>query len=104
MVGVRDAERLREQDLLLDVDMAYDATEAITGDALPDALDYSAVAGWCSACLRASRFQLLERACAVLADGLLNEFASATEVTVTLKKPAALAEGDFAYAAVQRVR
>ncbi len=104
VIGVRETERLRQQDVVLDVDLRYDAAGAIESDSLDYALDYSAVARWCSACLRDTSFLLLERACAALADGLFDNFPAATEVTVILRKPAALVDGDFSYASLQRLR
>ncbi|TVQ39687.1 MAG: dihydroneopterin aldolase [Spirochaetaceae bacterium] len=104
VIGVRESERLSAQDVLLDLSVRYDAARAIASDSLEDAIDYTAAARWCAACLRRSRFRLLERACAALAEGLLDEFSAATEVRVTLRKPRALQEGDYAYASLHRVR
>lgn len=89
VIGVYDWERGVRQRLLADVEMTFDTRSAGASDALEDALDYSAVAARLRALAADSRFLLLERLAACLADTVLGEF-PVTRVRLRLCKPGAV--------------
>jgi dihydroneopterin aldolase len=104
IIGVRDHERERPQLLLVDLDLWYDATDAVGSDDLQHAIDYSAVSGMVTRSLVDGCFLLLERAAAVTADLLMSHEPRTRRVSVTLRKPAAIAEARCALVTVHRVR
>ena len=102
VIGVRDHERARAQDLLVDLDLWYDATKAVQSDDLQAAIDYSELARFVEQQLIAGRFALLERAAWVTAEAVLKHATVARRVVVTLRKPAAIGNANCALVRVER--
>ena len=86
VIGVHEWERGIEQTLVVSVEMATDVRRAAATDALPDALDYSAVADTITAVLREGRFQLIETAAERVAERLFVDF-PLTWLRLELRKP-----------------
>lgn len=85
VIGVYDWERDVTQQILVDLDMAWDNRAPGQSDDVADALDYAAVSERVARCLRELKPQLLERAAEVLADLLMKEF-GVGQLTLTLRK------------------
>lgn len=84
-VGVPDAERVRAQRLLLDVEMECDVSAAAAGDDLTRTIDYYAVSRRLLALGEGRSWKLIERLAVEIADLVVKEF-GATRVTVEVKK------------------
>ncbi len=84
-VGVPDAERVRAQRLLLDVEMECDVSAAAAGDDLTRTIDYYAVSRRLLALGEGRSWKLIERLAVEIADLVVGEF-GATRVTVEVKK------------------
>jgi dihydroneopterin aldolase len=91
VIGVYDWEREVRQELLLDLEMAWDIAPAGSSDDVTDALDYSAVANRLRAFAAASSFQLLEKMATELATLVMDEF-SVAWLRLRLCKPGAVTE------------
>ena len=104
IVGVREHERRREQDLLVDLSLDYDATAAAATDALDDAVDYSAIAELIAQQLVDGRYCLLERAGNAVAEAVMESEPRAQRIELTLRKPAAIADAECAFVKVQKTR
>lgn len=104
IIGVRPRERRRPQVVLVDCSLTCDAASAVQSDQVEDAVDYSALARRVSAQLREARYGLLERAVWEVAGEVLAGDARVTSVSVTIRKPGAIAAARAAYAAVTRTR
>jgi len=89
VIGVYDWERDVTQQILIDLDMAWDNRAPGQSDDVADALDYAAVCAGVTRCLQELKPQLLERAAEVLADFLIREF-GVGQLTLTLRKPGAV--------------
>jgi D-erythro-7,8-dihydroneopterin triphosphate epimerase len=89
IIGVFPAERREKQDVLINIMMECDFSEAARTDLLKHAVDYKSLKTQIIAFVEKSRFQLLE----TLADRIANlcmEDARVHRVTVTVDKPGAL--------------
>ncbi|MCL7946120.1 dihydroneopterin aldolase [Marinobacter sp. ATCH36] len=89
VIGVYDWEREVSQQLLVDLEMAWDNRVPAASDDVSDALDYAQVSERVSAYLVQAQPQLLETAAEGIADLLLDEF-SVRWVRLTLRKPGAV--------------
>jgi len=69
ILGVYEEERRKERDIVINIRLEYDATEAVESDALEDALDYKQVRDRIVNFVEGTQFKLLEK----LADGIIQE-------------------------------
>lgn len=104
IIGVRPRERRRVQTVLVDCSLSYDAASAVQSDRVEQAVDYSALARRVSVLLQEGRYGLLERAVWEVAGTLLDEDARVFTVSVTIRKPGAIATAGAAFAAITRDR
>ncbi|MFO8141110.1 MAG: dihydroneopterin aldolase [Marinobacter sp.] len=89
VVGVYDWEREITQQLLVDLEMAWDNRVPGASDDVADALDYAAVSERVTQCLQALKPQLLERAAEAVAAMLQSEF-GVRWLRLALHKPGAV--------------
>lgn len=90
-VGIHDWEQRVRQELILDLKIDYDCSQAAKTDALEDALDYERLAREVVSFVSGKRFRLLERIAVEVADMTLAKF-QVEAVEVTVAKPHAIAE------------
>ena len=93
VIGVHAWERHVTQRLLVDVELAIDATAAAATDALEHTADYAAVCATVSRIAEGGRFRLIETLAVRAAEALLAETA-AGRVTVSVRKPGALRQAE----------
>lgn len=96
LIGICDWEREVPQELLFDISMECDIAAAAKSDAIADALDYAAVAEQVTGFVQDSKRLLLEPLLAELAADLLAQFSQIESLTVTVRKPQAIAAADCA--------
>ena len=84
--GVLDTERRHGQMFTVDVRMVCRSDDATRSDRLEDAVDYGAVSARVVELTAGTRYDLLERLAAAIADDLLDRFDVAL-VAVTVHKP-----------------
>ena len=89
VVGVYDWEREVTQNLVIDLEMAWDNKVPGTTDDVADALDYAAVSAQVESCLQALKPKLLEYGAEVLAKTLRDEF-GIQWLRLTIRKPGAV--------------
>jgi dihydroneopterin aldolase len=89
VVGVYDWEREVTQELVVDIDMAWDNRTPGASDDVADALDYALVSERIGQCLKELRPKLLEHGAEVLAEVLQREFGVGW-LRLTLRKPGAV--------------
>ncbi|GAB3477362.1 dihydroneopterin aldolase [Marinomonas epiphytica] len=89
VIGVYDWEKQIQQDLLFDLEMYHDNQAPAKTDDLALTLDYEAISNHILAFCQQRQFELIETLAEVLVAELIDIF-SLTDVTLTLKKPAAV--------------
>lgn len=102
-IGVHAWERELMQELVIDLALAFDLSTAANSDDVRDCLDYSAVSEWIAAELKPANFQLIESVAQHVASGLLQDF-DLERVSVTVKKPGAVANADYVGVKITRTR
>lgn len=101
VIGVYAWEREVHQELLLDLEMAWDIAPAGASDDVTDALDYSAVATRLRAFASDNSFALLEKMASELAALIMAEF-SVPWLRLRLCKPGAVTEADDVGVLIER--
>ncbi len=93
IIGFKEWERDKKQDIVINITVSTDAEAAATSDDISDSIDYKELTKKIIAGVEATDFNLLER----LADfilGIVMEDALVKEVTVEIDKPLALRFAD----------
>ena len=103
IVGVNPEERIRRQDVLVDLELAADLSAASRSDALEDTVDYHALAERVRGAVENSGFSLIERLAGEIA-GICLETPKVNAVTVTVRKPEALEHADYPAVRIYRER
>ncbi len=89
IIGVYDFERKNKQSVFLDIEMHYNASQAIASDNLEYALDYHKISNEIHDFIAQSRFQLIETMADKVCLKLLNH-EQIQKVILTINKPHAL--------------
>ena len=101
IVGCWDWERQVQQQVSIDLDMAWDVANAANTDRLRDALNYKSVAQRVKAFVRESEFELVETAAVGVADMIMEEFA-VPWIRVSFHKPFAVKQTHSVGVVVER--
>ena len=96
LIGLCDWERKAQQVLFFDIAMEVDVAAAAASDDLQGTVDYAAVAEQLQAFVKASDCLLLERLLQLLLDYLLAQHTAIDTLTLTVRKPQAIAAADCA--------
>jgi D-erythro-7,8-dihydroneopterin triphosphate epimerase len=89
IVGIRDWERAKKQDVVLNVTLHADLGRACRSDAIDDTVDYVAIKQSVIDTVESSSFYLVERLAQAVADVCLRD-GRVQRVDVLLEKPGAL--------------
>lgn len=92
IIGIYDHELKKAQPLYFDIDMQADISVAAKSDAIEDALDYASVAERVQQFVRSNSNKLLEGLICELSAALLAEYAMIQSLTLTVRKPNAIAD------------
>jgi dihydroneopterin aldolase len=103
-VGVEDAERAAEQEIVVEVELGLDLGPAGRSDDLAHTVDYDTVCDVVARAVGARAFRLVEAVAEESARALLAAFGEVTEVRVQVRKPGALRARGVPYAAVEVTR
>ncbi|MBQ2758194.1 MAG: dihydroneopterin aldolase [Clostridia bacterium] len=99
--GVHEEEKMNGQNFITDITVYLDLTAACVSDNVNDTVSYSEIIKTVTAAFKAEKYDLIEKAAAVIADTVLEKFPSITECDVLLKKPEAPIKAEFGYVAVE---
>ncbi len=94
MIGTQDHERTNCQKIFVDLELAYDASEAVASDDLKYAFDYSEAVEKVIETAKNCRFYLLESLSEKIL-GIFRQDGRILSAKVTVKKPSALKNIDF---------
>lgn len=104
IIGIYDHELNQSQPLIFDIDMIADIAAAALTDDIDQALDYATVALRIEAMVKENKKQLLEGLLEDIAATLMREFATISELTLSVRKPQAIANADCAQITLQKTR
>lgn len=99
--GVNPEEKENGQHFYLDITTELDLLPAGKSDDLNDTVSYAKIIKYVAAHFNDEKYDLIERAAQVTAEGILREFPPVAAVEITLKKPEAPIKAAFGCVAVQ---
>lgn len=102
--GVNPEEKEQGQMFELDICCTLPLARPCFSDCVEDTVSYAKVLKTARAAFLREKFDLLEKAAQTVADAVLQNFARIDTVQVTVKKPEAPIQADFAYVAVEITR
>lgn len=94
IIGVYEYERTQKQALIFNVELAYNAKNAMQSDNLEDALDYDLIKQQIITIAETSEFQLIERLADQVLAVIIDDDERISRVTVEIDKPAAMKEAE----------
>lgn len=98
--GVFDFEKRDGQDFIVDIVLWADLTAAAASDDLADTIDYSRLAEIAAGIVGGEPYNLIERVSGLIADAVMDLDPRVLAVEVTLHKPQAPIDAEFADVAV----
>jgi D-erythro-7,8-dihydroneopterin triphosphate epimerase len=93
IIGIYDWEREHKQDVIINIQIRYDAAKACETDAIKDAVDYKAITKRIIKEVEASKFFLLEKLAKLILNIILDD-PKVEEAVVRVDKPLALRFAD----------
>lgn len=102
--GVNPEEKVDGQPFVLDITLDVDLSKPCQTDNVDDTVSYAKVVKLARAVMQQQSDDLIERAAQRVADAILEQFAKAIQVDITLKKPKAPIKAEFDYVAVRLLR
>ena len=104
--GVNPEEKENGQDFVIDLIAELDLSVPCVTDNVEDTVSYAKIIKTVIAVFTAEKYDLLEKAAAVVCDAVLKQYKKIRAVEITLKKPEAPIKADFGFVTVQlrRVR
>jgi dihydroneopterin aldolase len=102
IVGVHTHERKIEQDLLIDLVLEFDFTDAAREDGIGKTIDYTLLTERLEEWIRQEKFKLIETLAERACDLIRKEWPQVKLCRVTIKKPSALPKARFAAVTAER--
>lgn len=99
IIGLNEDERVKTQEIFMDIDVEYDVEEAIKSDAVT--LDYVKVSFLCADVAIKGQYFTLEYLCNAALDAMSNAW-NITWARITIKKPAAIPKAKYAAISLEK--
>ncbi|MCE5272379.1 dihydroneopterin aldolase [bacterium] len=103
VIGLNDWEREKKQDVVLNVELKYEAGAALAGDVVEEAVDYKKVSKRIITAVEATSYRMLESLAAAVLELVMQE-PRVTEATVEVDKPHSLRFADSVSASLSARR
>ena len=104
IIGVLPHERIKEQNLFLDISLEVDINDSTFSDDISDTIDYTIIAELATELAISKKYQLIESYCHDLNNLFLDKFASIQSSEITVKKPNALPKAKYAAYSMKKSR
>lgn len=104
VVGCFAWERKILQPLLLDLVVQHDLQAAALSDELEDTVNYARICELCAEVIQTAKPKLIEHAAHLVLDRLFNEFEGIQTITLTIRKPAIIAQANSVGIRLERQR
>ena len=101
IVGILEAERVKEQKILLDIDIYTDIRPAASSRMIEHTVDYSFLAKGAERIIQNGKYLLLETLAEDVCDYCLKQ-PGVSSVKLSVKKPEALSKAEFVGVRIQR--
>jgi len=104
IIGILPNERVKEQTVLLDIDLDIDIGGSTFADDINETIDYTKIAEMATQLAISKKYQLIESFCSDLNNLLLDKFKIIQKSKITVKKPNALPKAKYAAFTMEKSR
>ena len=104
IIGILPNERVKEQTLLLDINLDVDIGDSVFTDDIKETIDYTIIAKMATELAITKKYKLIESFCRDLNKLFLDTFKIIQRTRITVKKPNALPEAKYAAYSMHKSR
>lgn len=103
IIGINQDERIKEQDILIDLKVKVDFSKCVNSGVIADTIDYVAMAEMCTQLAHTKKYYLLEALAHDILQGLIEKY-QAQWAWVRIKKPQAIPTAQYAMVELERYK
>ena len=104
IIGIHPDERIKEQNLVLDINLDVDFGDSTFSDDINSTIDYTKIAELATQLATSKKYQLIESFCRDLNNLFLDKFEIIQQSKITVKKPNALSNAKYAAFSMRKSR
>ena len=104
IIGILPNERVKEQTLLLDINLDVDIGDSTFADDINETIDYTKIAEMATQLAITKKYKLIESFCRDLNNLFLDTFKVIQQARITVKKPNALPKAKYAAFSMKKSR
>ena len=104
IIGILPNERVKEQTLLLNINLDVDIGDSTFADDINETIDYTIIAEMATQLAITKKYKLIESLCCDLNNLFLDTFKIIQQSTITVKKPNALPKAKYASFSMKKSR
>ena len=104
IIGIKPHERLKEQNLFLDINLDVDFGDSIFPDDINATIDYTKIANLATQLAISKKYLLIESFCHDLNNLFLDKFKIVKKSKITVKKPHAISKARYAAFSMKKSR
>ena len=104
IIGILPNERVKEQTLLLNINLDVDIGDSTFADDINETIDYTIIAEMATQLATTKKYNLIESFCKDLNNLFLETFQAIQQTRITVKKPNALSNAKYAAYSMKKSR
>ena len=104
IIGILPNERVKEQTLLLNINLDVDIGDSTFADEINETIDYTKIAEMATQLAITKKYKLIESFCRDLNNLFLDTFKVIQKTRITVKKPNALPKAKYAAYSMKKTR
>ena len=104
IIGILPNERVKEQTLLLNINLDIDIGDSTFADDINETIDYTIIADMATQLAITKKYKLIESFCKDLNNLFLETFQAIQQTRITVKKPNALPKAKYAAYSMKKSR
>ena len=104
IIGILPNERVKEQTLLLNINLDVDIGDSTFADNINETIDYTIIAEMATQLAITKKYNLIESFCKDLNNLLLETFQAIKQTRITVKKPNALPKAKYVTSTIKKSR
>ena len=104
IIGILPNERVKEQTLLLDINLDVDIGDSTFADDINETIDYTIIAEMATQLAITKKYNLIESFCKDLNNLFLETFQAIQQTRITVKKPNAIPKAKYAAYTMKKSR
>ena len=104
IIGILPNERVKEQNLLLNINLDVDIGDSTFADDINETIDYTKIAEMATQLAISKKYKLIESFCFDLTNLFLDTFKIIQQSKITVKKPNAIPKAKYAAYSMKKIR